>query len=436
MDTNTVQIDQVKIDPNNAGFGTGASDIIIPKTNNIFGKPSTSSFLADMKVEEDAEAAKTQTDIVSDLIPKNALQPAKDADTENFLKDLREASGLPKEDTEEQEGTDTETTTEPAKAGRPKTDKNLLVNYLKEKIEAKEYETYEDYDEKVPLEEYLNKLPENEIKGLLDSNLKAKEDSMREELRKEVFESLPGSLQYAAAAVSRGATEHDLQDIYAALLRVEQSRALDITDENDQEIIALNYLQATNFGNAAIIKEQVEEWKAAGTLEKKAKTFKPALDNMQEQQVRYQLQQQEDYNRQQAELQQYYTQSVYTTLKKGEVGGLKLDKKKQQEFYDGLTNVRQSALTGKPVNSLGAKLEEIQFSDKPDFDLLVKVNWMLNDPKGYEDALIQLGKNVAATEIEKKLKSAQQTAGKAGYEEPESQSLKKKGMQKQRNIFS
>jgi len=420
-----VLTEEVKVDSNNGGFGTGPEDILIPKSTSIFNTGGNTSFLEAIQdvTPKDNSVSTGVVETKEEVIPSSNLTP----DTKGgSLAALLAGDETPIEEEGEDAGTG---------KGRTKLDKSAMVGYLKGKIEAKEYETYDDYDEKVPLDEYLSKLSEKDLTGLIDSNWKMKEDNMRSELRKEVFESLPGSLQYAAAAVAQGATEHDLQDIYAALLRVEQTRALDVSDENDQESIALTYLQATNFGDQKEIAEQVNEWKENGQLEKKVKQFKPKLDQMQEQQVQYQLQQQEEYSRQQQELQQYYTDNVYTTLKKGDVGGLKLDKKKQQEFYNGLTTVRQSPLSGKPVNSLGARLEEIQFSDKPDFELLMEVNWLLNDKEGYRNALIQLGKNDGVLETERKLKSAQQTRSLAEAEDTPERGIKKNKIVKQNNIF-
>lgn len=428
MTNETVDIQEVTINPDNAGFGTGASDIIVPKTTNMFGKSSGPSFAAGL-LEDDKPTPEVSANV---SIGTNAIDIPKTATT--FLSELKEEVA---ETPAEENSSHSEEVEDPeVPKDRTKSGKDSMVAYLKAKIEAKEFDPYDDYDEKQPLEDYLYSLSEKDRNKLLDSNLEAKDQKRLEELRTEVFQSLPGSLQYVAHAVANGATEHDLQDLYTALLRVEQTKALDITDENDQESIAYSYLQATNWGTQQEIQDQVTEWKNDGKLEGKVKQFKPKLDQMQEQQIQYQLQQQEEYNRQQQELQQYYTQSIYNTLKKGEIGGLKLDKRKQQEFYDGLTNVRVSPLSQKPVNSLGARLEEIQFSDKPDFDLLMEVNWLLNDKEGYRNALIQLGKNEGAVETERKLKSAQQTTSKGVYEEPEQPSIKKKGIAKQRNIFA
>lgn len=416
-------IEQLNVNPDNGGMGTGPSDILIPKINDVFAKSTSLSLLDSLEPEkkEEPETSEKQTSKEPDTITSAA-----------GLSILNEISNLPEDERGGSDGS------EEGGKGRPKSDRNIMVNFLKSKIEAGQFETYSDYDEKTPLDEYLSKMPEKDLVSLAEMNLEAQKEKEKGSLRNEVFESLPGSLQYVAHAVANGATEHDLQDIYAALLRVEQTRALDVTDETDQETIALTYLQATNFmdGDPQAIQEQVIEWKTDGKLEGKVKQFKPKLDQMQEQQVQYQLAQQEEMRRQQAELAAYYNDNVVEALKTGDLNGIKLDRKRQAEFYDMLTIVKPSPLSGKPVNALGAALERIQFSEEPDYKLLMEATWLLNNPTEYRNALMQMGKNQGAVEVERKLKSAQVSRTPSqSYEEPEEPQIKKKGLVRQINPF-
>jgi hypothetical protein len=415
-------IEQLDLNPDNGGMGTGPSDILIPKVNDVFAKTTSLSLLDSLEPKEREEVEPASKESFEKPEPTTKS-------TFDIVEEISRLNG--------EEGGSSEDPEEGGK-GRPKSDRNIMVNFLKGKIEAGHFETYADYDEKTPLSDYLSKMPEKDLVSLVDMNLEAQKEKEKTSLRNEVFESLPGSLQYVAHAVANGATEHDLQDIYSALLRVEQTRALDVTDETDQETIALTYLQATGFmdGNPQSIQEQVAEWKNDGRLEGKVKQFKPKLDQMQEEQVQYQLAQQEDMRRQQAELAAYYNDNVVNALRTGDLNGIKLDRKRQAEFYDMLTIVKPSPLSGKPVNALGAALERIQFSEEPDYKLLMEATWLLNNPDEYRNALMQMGKTKGAVEVEKKLKSAEVSRTQSqSYEEPEQPSIKKKGLLRQINPF-
>lgn len=428
------EIRSIAMNPDNVGMGTGPSDIITPSVNNPFGKMGDISILDTIggaKTEPTTETNATDTTDATDA-PKTSDVPIVANTTLSIIDQIDTTDpGDEHQDTPE-EG-------EENKGGRPKVSKDAMISYLAEKISSGEFEAYEDYDEKTPIHEYLSSLSDKDRNKLIDSNLEQRRNKDFESIRTEVLQSLPGSLQYAAEAVARGATEADLQDIYTALLRVEQTRALDVADENDQEVIAFSYLQATGFGNGnrQIIQDQVNEWKTDGKLELKAGQFKPMLDQMQEQQVQYQMQQVEEQRREQEELQRYYTQNVIDALNTGDLDGIKLDRKKQAEFYDRLTKVYPSPISGKPVNSLGAALEKIQFSDQPNYKLLVHLDWLANDPQGYWNMMKQLGKNEANVETERKLKSAQASRTQTtAYDEPEAPQIKKKGIIRQVNPFS
>ena len=73
---------------------------------------------------------------------------------------------------------------------KAKTDKSSTIDYLKEKIEAKDFVPFEDYDEKVPLDEYLAGLSKKDLHSLLDENIKIKEEIIKNKAPQELFEAL------------------------------------------------------------------------------------------------------------------------------------------------------------------------------------------------------------------------------------------------------
>ena len=187
---------------------------------------------------------------------------------------------------------------EPSKKGRPRTEKSGLVEFLKKRIESKEMFAFDDYDEsKQSLDDYLGSLGEKDVEELWQANINNLRQEVASQTPAQFFESLPEELQYAAKYVADGG--QDLKGLFAALAQVEQVREMDPTDDIDQENIVRSYLQATNFGSPEEISEEIATWKDIGSLEKKAKQFKPKLDMMQEEMVQYKIAEQEQFKQQQ-----------------------------------------------------------------------------------------------------------------------------------------
>lgn len=318
------------------------------------------------------------------------------------------------------------------KGGRPRMEKSGLVEFLKKRIEANEMFAFDDYDEsKQTLDDYLASLSEKDVEELWSANISNLKQEVASKTPAEFFESLPEELQYAAKYVMDGG--QDLKGLFQALAATEQIRELDPTDNNDQEYIVRSYLQATNFGTPEEIEEELFTWKEIGVLEKKAKQFKPKLDQMQEEVVRYQVQQQEQLQAQQEQAANAYMQNVFEALKPAEINGLKLDKKTQAQLYSGLVQPQYPSISGRPTNLLGHLLEKYQFVE-PNYPLIAEALWLLSDPDSYRQNLVKQGKNQAVEQTVRQLKTEQaRKTHSSNYEEEESQKSRK--IARPQNIF-
>jgi hypothetical protein len=207
---------------------------------------------------------------------------------------------------------------------------------------------------------------------------------------------------------------------------------MDPKDENDQEGIVRSYLQATNFGTSEEIDEELSTWKDLGVLEKKAKQFKPKLDQMQEQFVHAQLQEQEYRKQQQEEAADAYMQNVFEALRPAEINGLKLDKKIQAQLYTGLVQPQYPSISGKPTNLLGHLLEKYQFVE-PNYPLIAEALWLLSNPDEYRQNLMKQGKNEAVAQTVRQLKTEQSRKIASSYEEEETPRSRK--ISRPQNIF-
>jgi len=279
--------------------------------------------------------------------------------------------------------------------GRPKIDKSGLADLAQKMIEEG---SLVGFDDDKPLEEYTTK----DFRELFEANFQERENKIKADTPKEFFKALPEELQIAAKYVADGG--QDLKGLFRTLSAVEEIYDLDSTVEHDQAEIARQYLWATQFGTAEEIETEIGEWYEMGRLETKANQFKPKLDRMQEEIVARKLAEQEGKKQQQAKQAKMYTDTVYRTLEKGDLGGLKLDKKIQGMLYSGLVQPNYPSISGKPTNMLGHLLEKYQFVE-PRHDLIAEALWLLADPNGYKNKVREQGSKEAIEKTVRQLKT-------------------------------
>ena len=420
---NNVQtsVQQVDLDLDSWLGAPGAENVITPETKtaekpNIFSKGETNISFLDKEDKEEAvkPAAEDKEDKET---------PVSRGTSETSIKEAEKLfDELDAEESELQEKT---------KGGRPRTEKSGLVEFLKKRIESKEMFAFDDYDEeKQTLDDYLTNLGEKDIEELWQANINNLKQEVAAKTPKEFFESLPDELQYAAKYVMDGG--QDLRGLFQALAQVEEVRSLNPTDENDQEGIVRSYLQATNFGTEDEIQEELSTWKDLGVLEKKAKQFKPKLDQMQEQIVAAQLQEQEMRKNQQQEAAEAYMQNVFEALRPAEINGLRLDKKTQAQLYSGLTQPQYPSISGRPTNLLGHLLEKYQFVE-PNYPLIAEALWLLSNPDEYRNSLVKQGKNQAIEQTVRQLKTEQSRKNVNTYQDDEDNRPRK--IARPQNIF-
>tara|TARA_R110000765_G_scaffold44935_2_gene92897 strand:+ start:7364 stop:8611 length:1248 start_codon:yes stop_codon:yes gene_type:complete len=289
------------------------------------------------------------------------------------------------------------------------------------------------FDDDKSLDDYTPK----DWEELIDANFEEIANKVRRETPKQFFDSLPQELQIAARYVAEGGD--DMKGLFQTLAAVEETRSLDVKNENDQHLIISNYLQATGYGTVEEIEEEIEVWKDLGKLEQQASKFKPKLDKMQEKVVARKLQEQEMKRSQQEQASKQYMSNVYHTLKNGNLGDLKLNKKTQSMLYNGLVNPSFPSVTGKNTNLLGHLLEQYQFV-KPNYTIIAEALWLLSDPTGYKSKIMEKGAQKSIAKTVRKLKTEQSNNSGASLgiqkaEEDNSRSTKKRKITRSNNIF-
>ena len=420
MTDNQTTVQQVDLDIDSLFDGAPGADSIITSNSepteikpNLFSKKQTDLTFLDKEDKDD----KTFNSTTNDKGDESSIESK--SDLKNILD---EEINLTDDDVDDEVK---------SKVGRPKTEKSGLVEFLKKRIESNEMFAFDDYDEKKQsLDDYLSGLGEKDIEELWQANINNLKEEVASQTPAQFFESLPEELQYAAKYVADGG--QDLKGLFAALAQVEAVREMNPADENDQEGIVRSYLQATNFGTQEEIDEELNTWKDLGVLEKKAKQFKPKLDQMQEQIVHAQLQEQEYRKQQQQQAAQAYQQNVFEALRPAEINGLKLDKKIQAQLYSGLVQPQYPSISGKPTNLLGHLLERYQFVD-PNYPLIAEALWLLSDPDGYRNELKKQGKTAAVEQTVRQLKTEQSRKNISTYQEEDEPKTRK--ITRPQNIF-
>lgn len=411
-------VQEVDLDIDSLFAGAPAADsLIVPTQAEADTKPTIfSKKAADLSFLDNEDSKSDDTKSEDEKVKKQPEEIKKDLET------ILDGEVALQEDEEETK----------SKGGRPKTEKSGLVEFLKKRIEANEMFAFDDYDEsKQTLDDYLASLSEKDVEELWQANVSNIKDEVASKTPQEFFESLPKELQYAAKYVADGG--EDLRGLFQALAQVEEVRSLSPTDENDQESIVRSYLQATNFGEADEIEEEISTWKDLGVLEKKAKQFKPKLDQMQEQIVQVQLAEQEQRRQQQEAAAEAYMQNVFEALRPAEINGLKLDKKTQAQLYSGLVQPQYPSISGRPTNLLGHLLEKYQYVE-PNYPLIAEALWLLSNPEEYRQSLMKQGKNQQVEKTVRQLKTEQSRKNISTYAEEEEVSKPRK-ISRPQNIF-
>ena len=421
VESNVAQVD-IDLDSLFEG-AAGAGSVTVPeekKPKSIFSKPEKVDMsFADPDYQEEDEQDEIDNDAETDedTEKKTAFKENSDddkKDAEDFLDAFNDESS------EEEEEKETR--------GRKKISgiSDVFSKLIKE-------EKIVPFDDDKDLAEYSAK----DWAELIEANLEERANQVRRETPKQFFESLPQELQIAARYVADGG--QDLKGLFSTLAEAETKKSLDVSKEKDQETIIFDYLQATGYGNAEEIAEEIEIWKDLGKLEQQAMKFKPKLDKMQEKVLAKKLEEQEMRKAQQQKASQQYMENVYNTLKEGSLGDLKVDRKTQSMLYNGLVQPNYPSVSGKNTNLLGHLLEKYQFVE-PNYTLISEALWLLSDPDGYKSKIMDKGAQSSVEKTVRKLKTEQANAGGSSLgvdqreEETKSRSTNRK-IPRSNNIF-
>lgn len=285
-------------------------------------------------------------------------------------------------------------------------------------------------------EEDLKNYKTKDYEELIEMNLKKIKDDTVQEVQQELFESWPEEMQYAAQYIANGG--RDLKSLFQALSASQEIAEMDVSEETSQEQIVRAYLQATKYGTAAEINEEVDALKDRGDLEKKAKQFQPKLKSMQDQIVQQRVQYQAQQQQERIKHSQMYAQNVYKTIEKGNVNGIPMDVKTQELLFNGLTQPVYPTAQGTNTNLLGHLLQKYQWVE-PNHELISEVLWLLADRDGYHAKVKETVKKEVDTKVMRHLKDAAAAKGAGNDTSDDDDSKRRVGIKrpgKAKSIFA
>lgn len=380
-DTNT-NVQEIEFDNLEDLLGVGSESIMVPnstttvddnKKPGIFSSTTTDTTFLDKPIVNEPPVTPSG----------ESSTPEPKAPEVTSLEDLEELLETSIEEAQKNPG------------GRPSLTKDVMIETANKLIEKG---LLFPFDDGKKLEDYS----QADWEELLEANFKEREDKLLEEVPATFYESLPNELKRAYEYVANGGT--DLKSMFKALAAAEEVKELDPGSIDGQESIVRSYLQATNYGTAEEIEEEIEALKDRGDLETKAERFKPRLDQMQEQIIKAKIEQQEKAKQQQEAQAKLYQENVYKALEKGELNGVKLDNKVQNLLFSGLVQPNYPSITGRQTNMLGHLLEKYQWVE-PRHDLIAEALWLLADPDGYKSKLKESAEKNALEKTVRQLKT-------------------------------
>ena len=389
-----------------------AGDVTLPEETK-----SQPNILSGLNKKADFSFADVDEDGVDDLTKKESTDSKAEKETTDLENDLPESNVAEESANDILDALDDETEEDvEKKEKRGRKSINGISDVFSKLIKD---DKIVPFDDEKSLDDYSAK----DWEELIEANLEEKANQVRRETPKQFFASLPEELQIAARYVADGGT--DIKGLFNTLGSVEETKQLSLKSETDQETIIKEYLGATGYGTSDEIAEEIEIWKDLGKLEKQAATFKPKLDKMQEKIVVKKLEEQDLKKKQQEQASKRYMSSVYETLKEGNLGDIKVDRKTQAMLYNGLVQPSYPSVSGKNTNLLGHLLEKYQFVE-PNYTLISEALWLLQDPEGYKAKIMDKGAQKSVEQTVRKLKTAAASNSSASLGIQEKDSAKRK----------
>ena len=318
--------------------------------------------------------------------------------------------------------------------GRPRLVKDAMVEAANRLIEKGILQPFED-------DKALSDYTVDDFEELIKANIDSQTSEIAQKAPVELFQQLPEEVQAVVHYALNGG--QDIKSVFNQLARAQETFDLDVSKEDDQEVIARQYLNLSGFGSSDEIEDEINVLKDRGDLAKYAERYKPKLDAQQAQVIEKRLQDQQQAQVRKVEMEKKYHGVVYDALNNTNLNGIPLNTKVQNMLYYGLVdNSKYQDSKGNPTNALGYLLEQHQFGEKANPSLVAEALWLLSDPEQYRNSVKQLGANNANANTARQLRTeeASRNASSTGIGEQQnnaSRTTKREPLKRgNRSVFS
>ena len=411
---------------------TTVEEVDFDNLDDLLGIPSASSVIT-------ASSDSKPSVLKSDKVDMSFLNDISDDDTE-IVKNPEVAKAVVsaivdeplKQQTDDDEDEDL---SQVNKGGRPKLVKDAMIEAANRLIDKG---VLQPFDDGKPLADYTV----DDFEELIQANLDSQTNEVAQNAPVQLFQQLPEEVQAVIHYALNGG--QDIKSVFNQLARAQETFDLDITKEEDQETIARQYLNLTEFGSVEEVEDEINVLKDRGDLAKYAERYKPKLDARQAEVIEKRLKDQQASQQRKLDMEKKYHDVVYNTLNANNLNGIPLNNKVQTMLYYGLTdNTKYQDSKGNPTNALGYLLEQHQFGSKANPSLVAEALWLLADPVNYRNSVKQLGAIVANSNTARALRTeeASRNASSTGIGEQHTNagrvSTKREPIKRQgRSLFS
>ena len=373
---------------NNAESSTTVEEVEFENIDELLGIPSASVVMTPDKDEKNSILDNGKIDIdFLDEIPEN--EPIEDEETQTKVVEALVDAPFKEEEAEAPKN----------KGGRPSLSKDAMIEAASRLVDKG---VIQPFDDGKKLEQYTV----DDFEELIQANIEQKLAATAESAPVELFKQLPEEVQAVVHYALNGG--NDTKSVFQQLSKAQETFDLDITKEEDQEIIARQYLNVTSFGTAEEIEDEINVIKDRGDLEKYSTRYKPKLDAKQAQVIEQRLAQQEQLKVRKQEAQKHYQNNVYDALNQKDLNGIPLNNKIQTMLFYGLTDSsKYQDSKGNNTNALGYLLEQHQFGKNANPSLVAEALWLLADPDDYRNSVKRIGQNEEVVSTARKLRTSE-----------------------------
>jgi hypothetical protein len=376
---------------------TAVEEVDFDNLDDLLGIPSASSVIS-------AGGDVKPNVFKSDKVDMKFLDEIDDEDTDS-LKDPEVAKHVVAsivdtpllDENNDDDSDDDNGQTEKNQGGRPRLVKDAMVEAANRLIEKGVLQPFDDGKD---IKDYTV----DDFEELIQANIDSQTNEVATNAPVQLFKQLPEEVQAVVHYALNGG--QDIKSVFSQLARAQETFDLDVTKEDDQEVIARQYLNLSGFGSAEEIEDEINVLKDRGDLSKYAERYKPKLDAQQAQVIEKRLQDQQLAQSRKADMEKKYHDVVYNTLNSNSLNGIPLNNKVQTMLYYGLTdNSKYQDAKGNPTNALGYLLEQHQFGEKANPSLVAEALWLLADPVQYRNSIKQIGANTANANTARQLRT-------------------------------